>query len=1357
MNRFYVSVWLAVLFAVGLSAAEPWADERLPKLSQKGLILWLDASAQNRARMALGQTSLESQSPLGAWYDSSGRQRHLRQDKTESQPRIQIAKSVTTIRFDGVNDHIALPDDRLELRNLTLIIVAAPFSNAGEFRALFAGNEPGKNDYMSGVNVDFGPFFSGNWSTVNVEGPGFGGAINLLKSPVEFGALHRSITRVTPSEVEHCFDGVVSGARKRTTNVLRLDHLVVGARTYSNESRPPYVRGFLDGDIAEILLFDHALDDKQLRDVDQYLAKKYENVVLEPPQRNRTAGSVPLVPVKNPPPVQMLVPGFHVREIPLDLPNINNVRYRSDGKLLALGYNGNLYLLSDTNKDGLEDKIELFFESNGRIQSPIGLALTPPEYHLGNGAFVACRGKVVLIVDTNSDDRADKVMVVADGWKELPHGVDALGVAVAKDGGVYFGLGTTDYTNAYQVGADGKAAYDLRSERGTIMRVSPDFKKREIVATGIRFPVGMALNAVGDLFATDQEGATWLPNGNPLDELLHIQKGRHYGFPPRHPKHLPNVIDEPSTFDYGPQYQSTCGLTFIDDGFGPKSWAGDALVTGYSRGKLYRTEIQKTDAGYVACNHLIACLNMLTVDACTSSGGALVVACHSGMPDWGTGPIGQGTLYKITYEDRTAPQPVAAWSQSPTEMRIAFDRPLNPAHVAGVTRQAKIEYGAAVRAGDRFESLRPGYAVVQQQIHTPRFPLEVLSSGLTPDRRTLVLTTRPTRHAAHYAVTLPGNREPKEHMDRAAQHPELDLELDLCGVAAEWQSQDGKETWTGWLPHLDLNVARRFTAGSADHDRFWSLVQTPGRLSLRTKLDLRSMLRPAVQPGSKLDYSLPEEKVRVRFESRHNLIGKPDLAKHVSVFEISRTGKADALESVEIAVYTTDSQPDLSVTWYTNEDERKRPLPLHRQLLPWANVTPPDATSVQMESPELSGGNYARGKALFFGDVAQCSKCHRVNGQGGDAGPDLSNLIHRDYQSVLRDIRTPSAAINPDHLTYLIELTDGRSLSGVVKQERGQIRIIDAAGKQTVVVAANVESMTPASVSTMPEGLDKLLGPEKLRDLLTFLLTEPLPAAKLEIPGAPPSRKRSEIEAVLRASPAPTGPFRKVHVVLCTGPKDHGPGEHDYPLWRRRWVKLLDLDENVRVSEAERWPSAAQLAAADLIVFYSNNPAWDAERAKELDAFLCRGGGAVFIHYAVDGHKHVNELAALIGLAWRGGASKFRHGPLAMNVFDRKDPITLGLEKLQLTDESYWNLAGDARTIHTLAANVEDNSSQPLIWTREHGKGRVFVSIPGHYNWSFDDPLFRLVLLRGMAWTMREPVDRFRPLIWPGARLAITD
>ena len=58
-------------------------------------------------------------------------------------------------------------------------------------------------------------------------------------------------------------------------------------------------------------------------------------------------------------------------------------------------------------------------------------------------------------------------------------------------------------------------------------------------------------------------------------------------------------------------------------------------------------------------------------------------------------------------------------------------------------------------------------------------------------------------------------------------------------------------------------------------------------------------------------------------------------------------------------------------------------------------------------------------------------------------------------------------------------------------------------GKPTSVDRSEVEAVSPSAVSIMPEGLDTALGPERLRDLLTFLLTDPLSPARLEDEGAP--------------------------------------------------------------------------------------------------------------------------------------------------------------------------------------------------------------------------------------------------------------
>jgi type 1 glutamine amidotransferase len=57
------------------------------------------------------------------------------------------------------------------------------------------------------------------------------------------------------------------------------------------------------------------------------------------------------------------------------------------------------------------------------------------------------------------------------------------------------------------------------------------------------------------------------------------------------------------------------------------------------------------------------------------------------------------------------------------------------------------------------------------------------------------------------------------------------------------------------------------------------------------------------------------------------------------------------------------------------------------------------------------------------------------------------------------------------------------------------------------------------------------------------------------------------------------------------------------------------------------------------------------------------------------------------------------------------------------------------------------------MWTRDAGPGRVFVSIPGHFRWTYDDPLYRILIFRGMMWSAHQPMDRLAPLVMAGARV----
>ncbi|MDQ3622757.1 MAG: PQQ-dependent sugar dehydrogenase, partial [Verrucomicrobiota bacterium] len=675
MNILHLlTIAVIALASAGRAAAEPWVDERLPV--REGLVLWLDAAKLNPARAARRLAELAPGAPIDHWPDASGEGRDPGQVVHQSRPSFQTTPAGAFVRFDGSDDFLTTAKLGSDVPEATLFLVARARSNAGGFRAFASANGAGLNDYRSGFNIDLGAKATTGFDVLNAEGAGFAGQRNLLARPVALGMFHVIALQFGTGEdgVRAFVDGERRATRRRAAARIRMDQFTLGARYSSNEAKPPYVQGFLDGDIAEVLLFGRSLSDAEQGRVSSYLSEKHSPLMTIAD----AAEGKPLVPVQNPPLVQMLVPGFSVRELSIALTHINCLRYRPDGKLVAGAYNGKIWLLSDTDDDGLEDKADLFWES-ADLKNVIGMAVTPAGDPRGEGVFVATAGRILFVRDKDRDGRGDEQIIVASGWEKqaAPGGggsVDALGLTLAPDGSIFFALGTSAYNNAYLLDKDGRAHYRLESERGTILRIAPDFSKREVVCTGIRYPVGAAFNRLGDLFVTEQEGATWLPNGNAFDELLHIQPGRHYGFPPRHPKHLPNVIDEPSVFDYGPQHQSTCGFAFnepVNGGptFGPAWWAGDALVTGESRGKLWRTKLAKTSAGYVAQTHLIASLTMLTVDVALSPRGDLVVACHSGRPDWGTGPEGAGKLFKITHSARDAPQPALAWSSGPGELR----------------------------------------------------------------------------------------------------------------------------------------------------------------------------------------------------------------------------------------------------------------------------------------------------------------------------------------------------------------------------------------------------------------------------------------------------------------------------------------------------------------------------------------------------------------------------------------------------------------------------------------------------------------------------------------------------------------
>jgi putative heme-binding domain-containing protein len=393
------------------------------------------------------------------------------------------------------------------------------------------------------------------------------------------------------------------------------------------------------------------------------------------------------------------------------------------------------------------------------------------------------------------------------------------------------------------------------------------------------------------------------------------------------------------------------------------------------------------------------------------------------------------------------------------------------------------------------------------------------------------------------------------------------------------------------------------------------------------------------------------------------------------------------------------------------------------------------------------------GRRLFFGP-AGCALCHNIRGEGVAFGPDHSNLVFRDRASVLQDITHPSATINPDHAGSLVKFDDDTDASGLIRvlnTEKIALRL--PAGLEIERRRAQVRSVEPMRNSLMPDGFEETLSAGQMEDLLTFLLTNPLEPAVLTRfdPSPPPARARKEFERLL--ANGSTMLRARLRVLLVADEKDHGIDEHDYPRWLERWSRLLALADQVTVATNIGFPAAAQLAAADVTVFCSRNSGWDSHAAALLDEYQERGGGLVYLHWGIEGGKAARALADRVGLAF--SMSKFRHGELALAFRPDSHPITQGLDRLPLVDEAYWSLTGDPARITVLANSVEEGEPRPQVWVRENGRGRVFVCLPGHYTWTFDDPLYRVLVLRGICWAAGQPdINRLTELAPIGARLA---
>ena len=194
------------------------------------------------------------------------------------------------------------------------------------------------------------------------------------------------------------------------------------------------------------------------------------------------------------------------------------------------------------------------------------------------------------------------------------------------------------------------------------------------------------------------------------------------------------------------------------------------------------------------------------------------------------------------------------------------------------------------------------------------------------------------------------------------------------------------------------------------------------------------------------------------------------------------------------------SGPDLTLLWAmgTNDDRvfRTVQLGVSGSIMPsssapdqeiWAMVAYVKSLSTVPEV-DSDRGDAARGREIFF---STCAGCHRVNGEGGRLGPDLSRIAAiRSREMLIRSIREPSASVAVGYRAVTLVTGDGQRVRGVMKGEDSfSIQIVDTNERLQGYLKADLQEVIREESSLMRQFGPSRLSEEALDDLLRYLGT----------------------------------------------------------------------------------------------------------------------------------------------------------------------------------------------------------------------------------------------------------------------------
>jgi putative heme-binding domain-containing protein len=132
-----------------------------------------------------------------------------------------------------------------------------------------------------------------------------------------------------------------------------------------------------------------------------------------------------------------------------------------------------------------------------------------------------------------------------------------------------------------------------------------------------------------------------------------------------------------------------------------------------------------------------------------------------------------------------------------------------------------------------------------------------------------------------------------------------------------------------------------------------------------------------------------------------------------------------------------------------------------------------------------SAGNAELGKQSF---TTLCLACHQQGGKGGQIAPPLDGVGNISTEALLRNILTPSAAMESAYRTFRVVMKDGSVRDGFLVEENAEAVVVRTPGADDRRIArSEIRQTSYLNRSLMPEGLLEAMTPAQVSDLFAYL------------------------------------------------------------------------------------------------------------------------------------------------------------------------------------------------------------------------------------------------------------------------------